>query len=217
MSYKGKIRAIFTDIGGVLLNNGWDRTKRALAVKKFDLDAAELNERHHLTFDTYEAGKITLDQYLNRVVFYEPREFTREEFKAFMYEQSAAIPEMIELIKELKRRYDLHIVVVSNEGRELNDHRIRHFGLHTFVDAFISSSFVHIRKPDEDIFKLALDIAQMKPHEVIFIDDRPMFVQVAALLGIKGIVHTDYEHTKKELEDLLGSASSVVSQENHNS
>ena len=203
MEKTGKIRAIFTDIGGVLLNNGWDRTKRALAVEKFHLDQAELNERHHLTFDTYESGKITLDQYLDRVVFYEPRSFSKEEFKAFMYAQSAAIEDMIALIKDIKQRYDLHIVVVSNEGRELNDHRIRHFGLHTFVDAFISSSFVHIRKPDEEIFKLALDIAQMHPDEVIFIDDRPMFVQVAAQLGITGIVHKDYQDTKQRLEAML--------------
>ena len=199
-----KIRAIFTDIGGVLLNNGWDRTKRALAVKTFGLDAEELNERHHLTFDTYESGKITLDEYLDRTIFYTPRDFTREEFKSFMFAQSEAIPEMIELISTLKKKHDLHIVVVSKEGRELNDHRIRHFGLDKFVDAFISSSFVHIRKPDEDIFRLALDIAQMRPGEVVFLDDRPMFVQVASLLGIKGIVHKDYAGTKSALEALLG-------------
>ena len=198
-----KIRAIFTDIGGVLLNNGWDRTKRALAVKTFGLDAEELNERHHLTFDTYESGKITLDEYLDRTIFYTPRDFTREEFKSFMFAQSEAIPEMIELISTLKKKHDLHIVVVSNEGRELNDHRIRHFGLNQFVDAFISSSFVHIRKPDEDIFKLALDIAQMHPQEVVYLDDRPMFVQVAGLLGIKGIIHTDHDSTKKQLLALL--------------
>jgi putative hydrolase of the HAD superfamily len=203
MAQSKKIRAIFTDIGGVLLNNGWDRHKRALAVEKFGLDAEELNERHHLTFDTYEEGKITLDQYLNRVIFYTSRNFAKEEFKTFMYGLSEPFEDMIELMKTLKKQHQLHIAVVSNEGRELNDHRIRHFGLNTFVDAFISSSFVHIRKPDEDIFKLALDISQMKPEEVVFIDDRPMFVQVAGLLGIKGIIHKHYEHTKSELEALL--------------
>lgn len=203
MSASKKIRAIFTDIGGVLLNNGWDRTKRALAVETFGLDALELNERHHLTFDTYEEGKITLDEYLDRVIFYTPRTFTKEAFKTFMFGLSAPIEDMIELMKTLKKQYQLHIAVVSNEGRELNDHRIRHFGLNTFVDAFISSSFVHIRKPDADIFKLALDIALMRPEEVIFIDDRAMFVQVAATLGIQGIVHTDYATTKTKLEQLL--------------
>lgn len=209
MNADKKIRALFTDIGGVLLNNGWDRNKRALAVKTFDLDATELNERHHLTFDTYEEGKITLDEYLDRVVFYTPRTFTKEQFKTFMYGLSEPIPDMLELLKSIKQKYKLHISVVSNEGRELNDHRIKTFGLGSFVDAFISSSFVHIRKPDEDIFKLALDIAQMQPEEVVFIDDRPMFVQVAAKLGIKGIVHTDYNSTKQQLEAFLEANSDI--------
>ncbi|HEY0297853.1 MAG TPA: HAD family phosphatase [Arachidicoccus sp.] len=192
-----KIKTLFTDIGGVLLNNGWDRKKRAAAVEKFKLDAEELNERHHLTFDTYEEGKISLDEYLDRVVFYQKRSFSKKAFKEFMFNSSSAYPDMIELLKSLKQKYGFHIAVVSNEGRELNDHRIKHFGLNEFVDFFISSSFVHLRKPDADIFKLALDIAQVDPEEVLFLDDREMFVQVAERLGIKGIVHKSYEETKK--------------------
>jgi putative hydrolase of the HAD superfamily len=91
------------------------------------------------------------------------------------------------------------VAVVSNEGRELNDYRIQKFGLNTFVDFFISSSFVHIRKPDADIFKLALDIAQVASNEVLYLDDREMFVQVAEKLGIRGIWHRDFASTKKEL------------------
>ncbi|ANI90534.1 hydrolase [Arachidicoccus ginsenosidimutans] len=196
-----KIKTLFTDIGGVLLNNGWDRKKRAAAVEKFKLDAEELQERHHLTFDTYEEGKISLDEYLDRVVFYEKRSFSRKAFKEFMFKSSSAYPEMIDLFKSLKKKYGFHIAVVSNEGRELNDYRIKTFGLDEFVDFFISSSFVHLRKPDADIFKLALDIAQHSPEEVLFIDDRPMFVQVAERLGIKGIVHKNYEDTKKQLAE----------------
>lgn len=203
MAKGNKINTIFTDIGGVLLNNGWDRKKRADAVAKFKLDPEEMNERHHLTFDTYEEGKITLDEYLDRVVFYEKRSFSKKTFKEYMYSRSESFDDMIQLIKGLKKKHRLHIAVISNEGRELNDHRIHKFGLNTFVDFFISSSFVHIRKPDADIFKLALDIAQKSPDEVVFIDDRAMFVQVAAKLGIRGIIHKSYAQTKKELDVLL--------------
>ncbi len=49
---------------------------------------------------------------------------------------------------------------------------------------------MHFRKPDEDIFRLALDIAQAQPDQVVYIDDRPMFVEVARGLGINGIHHT---------------------------
>jgi len=56
------VTTLFTDIGGVLLTNGWDRKGRAAAAKHFRLDLEELNERHHLTYDTYESGKLDLEE-----------------------------------------------------------------------------------------------------------------------------------------------------------
>lgn len=194
------ITTLFLDIGGVMLTNGWGRDSRKKAAEKFQLDPAEMQERHHLTFDTYEEGKLTLDQYLDRLVFYEDRSFTKEDFKNFMYGESKAFPEMIDLICSVKSKYNLKAAVVNNEGRELNNYRIKTFGIDKFVDFFISSSFVHFRKPDADIFKIALDIALVQPEEVVYIDDRAMFVSVAKDLGINGIVHTDYVSTKAQLE-----------------
>jgi putative hydrolase of the HAD superfamily len=161
-----------------------------------------MNERHHLTFDTYEEGKLTLDQYLNRVVFYQERSFAREEFKKFMYDQSQPFPDMIELMRGLKARYNLQIVAVSNEGRELTEYRVKKFQLRLFIDFFVSSCFVHYRKPDEDMHRIALDIAQAQPVQVVYIDDRPMFVEVAEGLGINGIIHTGYEATRTALENM---------------
>ena len=191
--------ALFLDVGGVLLTNGWDRHARERAAKEFDLDRAEMDERHHLTFDTYEVGKLTLEEYLARVVFYRNRSFTPDEFRTFMFQQSKPFPEMIDLIRQVKTRHSLKIAVVNNEGRELNTHRIRTFKLDQFVDFFISSCFVHFRKPDADIFRVALDIAQVPAGQVVYIDDRAMFVQVAEGLGIRGILHTDYESTCAKL------------------
>jgi putative hydrolase of the HAD superfamily len=193
------ITALFLDLGGVLLSNGWDRHSRELAAQRFELDRKEMDERHHLTFDTYEQGKITLGQYLSRVVFYEKRSFTELEFRDFMYGQSKAYPEMVELVRALKAEYRLKIAVVNNEGRELNEHRIQTFKLSEFVDFFVSSCFVHVRKPDEDIYRSALDIAQVPAAEVAYLDDRLMFVQVAEGLGIRGVHHTDYGSTREKL------------------
>ncbi len=186
------ITALFLDVGGVLLTNGWDRHARERAAQHFNLDLDEMNERHHLTFDTYEVGKLTLEEYLSRVVFYEQRPFTPEQFREFMFAQSMAFPETIGLIKELKARYGLKVAVVSNEGRELATYRIKAFNLGDFVDFFIVSSFVHFRKPDQDIFSIALDIAQEPAEQVAYLEDRPMFVQVAQSLGIHGIHHTHH-------------------------
>jgi putative hydrolase of the HAD superfamily len=195
------VTALFLDIGGVMLTNGWDRRSREAAAKKFNLDLDELNDRHRMTFDTYEAGKLNLDEYLKRAVFYQPRPFTIEDFRAFMYGQSEAYPEMIDLVRALKAKYGLRIAVVNNEGRELNEHRIRAFKLYEFVDFFISSCFVHFRKPDVDIWKVALDIAQVPRENVVYIDDRNMFVQVAESLGLRGITHSykNVEQTKQAL------------------
>jgi putative hydrolase of the HAD superfamily len=194
------ITTLFLDIGGVLLTNGWDHNIRTRAAEKFKLDYEEMNERHHLTFDTYEEGKLSLDKYLTRVVFYQERSFSRDEFKAFMYAQSQPYPEMIELMRRLKTQYHLEVAAVSNEGRELTMYRVQQYNLGAVIDFFISSCFVHYRKPDEDIYRIALDIAQVRPERVVYIDDRAMFVEVAQSLGIGGIIHTAYETTRTALE-----------------
>jgi putative hydrolase of the HAD superfamily len=193
---------IFTDIGGVLLTNGWDRSARKKAIEHFSLDPGETEERHHLTFDTYESGKISLNEYLKRLVFYTKRNFTEKDFRKFMFAQSKSFPEMLSLIRAIKEKYGIKIAVVNNEGSELNVHRINTFRLGEFVDFFISSCIVHLRKPDADIFKVALDIAHVMPEKVIYLEDRPMFVQVADSLGIRGIIHRDFNTTKKQLAEL---------------
>jgi putative hydrolase of the HAD superfamily len=200
MTSSSDITTLFLDIGGVLLTNGWDHNIRTRAAEKFDLDYDEMNERHHLTFDTYEEGKLSLNEYLNRVVFYEKRSFSQEEFKAFMYAQSQPFPEMLELMLGLKNQYGLEVAAVSNEGRELTVYRVGQFKLSTFIDFFVSSCFVHYRKPDADMYRIALDIAQTRPEQVVYIDDRAMFVEVARGLGITGIIHTSYDETRIALE-----------------
>jgi putative hydrolase of the HAD superfamily len=193
------ITTLFVDIGGVLLTDGWNHHARKRAARTFKLALAEMEDRHHLTFDTYEEGKLTLEDYLNRVVFHQKRPFTRAQFRRFMFAQSKPYPEMIALIARLKARHKLKITVVSNEARELNCHRIRTFKLAGLVDFFISSCFVHMRKPDTDIFRLALDVAQASTRQVVYIENTPMFVHIAEGLGIRSILHKDYRSTCAKL------------------
>jgi putative hydrolase of the HAD superfamily len=196
------IAALFLDIGGVLLTNGWDHHMRKHAAETFGLDYEEMNERHHLTFDTYEEGKLSLDTYLHRVVFYEKRSFSLGEFKSFMFAQSKPYQDMIDLVKTLKVQHGLKVAAVSNEGRELTIYRIQTFHLETVIDFFASSCFVHFRKPDEDIYRIALDIAQVPADRIVYVEDRAMFIEVAEDLGIRGIHHLGYETTRQALEEL---------------
>jgi len=193
------IKALFVDIGGVLLTDGWGHQFRKLDSKVFNLDLDEVNARHQMTLETFEIGKLTLKEYLDLVVFYQPREFSQTEFREFMFNQSKPYPEMIELIRKLKENYALKIVAVNNEGRELNDFRNQKFKLYEFVDFFISSCFVRLRKPDTDIYKLALDTANMNARNVIYIENTPMFTQIAEGLKIRSVLHTDYKTTCAKL------------------
>jgi len=197
-----RITHLFLDIGNVILTNGWDRRMRQQAAAFFELDYEEMNERHHLTFDTYEEGKLTLDEYLNRTIFYEERSFAPEDFRSFMFAQSKPIPEMMDMVRSLKTKYGLKVAAISNEGRELTIHRIQTFRLTDFVDFFISSCFVRCRKPDADIYRIALDVAQVAPPKVAYVEDRQMFVDVAEGLGIHGIIHRDYVSTRASLASL---------------
>ena len=193
------VTTLFLDIGGVMLSNGWGHESRRSAADVFNLDFDEMDERHHVIQITYEEGKITLNEYLKRVVFYQKRSFTIDQFREFMFSQSTPNIEMIEYIQRLKEKYHLKIAVVNNEGRELNEHRIKKFKLNQFVDFFISSCFVHFRKPDADIFRIALDIAQVPVQHVVYIEDMQMFVDVARDLGIRSIHHKNYLSTVEEL------------------
>lgn len=197
-----EITTLFLDIGGVLLTNGWDRLMRRSAAERFKLDFEEMDERHHLTFDTYEEGDLSLDEYLSRVIFHHKRQFTREDFKAFMFAQSRPDADMIKLMNGLKKQYGLKIAAISNEGRELTVYRVKKFDLGSFIDFFISSCFVHFRKPDLRLYRLALDCAQVSTRESVYIDDRKMFVEVAEEIGLNGIHHKGYESTRESLESL---------------
>ena len=196
------ITTLFLDIGGVLLTNGWDHTARQQATARFQLDYADMEERHHLTYDTYEEGKLSLDEYLQRVVFYQERPFSVGEFKSFMLSLSQPYPEMLNLVQSIKSKHHVKIIAVNNEGREINAYRIRMFKLDDYMDTFISSCFVHYRKPDLNIYRIALDISQTTPERVAYIDDRRLFVEVASSLGIHGILHIDVATTRSKLADL---------------
>jgi putative hydrolase of the HAD superfamily len=197
-----RITTLLLDIGGVLLTNGWDREARRRAAERFDLDYDDLNERHHLTFDSFERGQIGLDVYLRRVVFGRERSFTADDFKQFMFAQSQPLDDMMHLMRELKQRHGLRVMAVSNEGRELMDYRIRTFELHDLMDAVIGSCYVGYRKPDVGMFQLALDIGQALPECTVFVDDRAMFAEVAGGLGIHGIHHTSKQSTAQQLAEI---------------
>jgi len=194
------ITTLFLDIGGVLLTNGWDAPLRKKAAETFGLEFRELNARHRRAFPAFEKGKIGLDDYLERVVFTKARLFSPIDFREFMVSQTRELPGMRDLVRNLKARHGLKVVAVSNEGRELTEYRIRTFELGNVIDFFVASCFVHLRKPDARIFRLALDLAHAAPEQVVYLDDRPGNIKAAGSLGIHAIRHRDCDSTRREIE-----------------
>lgn len=198
-----KIDTLFLDIGGVILTNGWDHVSRKKGSDKFGLNWEEFDKRHKQHYDSHEKGQITLEEYLNLVVFYEKRNFTLDQFKQFMFEQSQPHPEMLNLIKDLKIHFDLRVAAVSNEGKDLIEYRIKTYNLKSFVDDFFISCFLGIQKPDQKIYEIALNVMQVVPNQILYIDDRKNLVEAASKFGVNGIVHTSFEDTRRKLLELI--------------
>lgn len=195
------VTALFWDVGGVILSNGWDRTSRAAAAKKFGIDWEEFEDRHDLAFPAFEAGRIPLDTYLQRTIFYRKRSFTPEEFTDFIFAQSRELPESRAVLSDLAATGKYLQATINNEPREINEYRIHQFHLRRELQAFFSSCYLGVRKPDEGIYKLALEVTQRDPGECIFIDDRELNLECAKQLGMHTIHFQNAQQLRQELAE----------------
>ena len=195
-----EVRAIFWDVGGVVLSNAWDHTERAAAFQHFGIDEAGFQPRHEMVVSSFERGKISLDEYLDRTVFYEERPFTREEFRDYMFSLSKPIPDVLDFARKLAARRKYFMGTINNESRELNLYRIEKYGLRAIFSMFISSCFVGLRKPESGIYRLAVEITQFNPEECCFIDDRALNLECAAKLGMRTIQMKTLEQLRGDLE-----------------
>lgn len=196
------IRALFWDIGGVLLSNAWDRTERAEALQHFNIDSDEFHSRHEMLVSSFERGKITLDEYLERTIFYRERPFTPQAFRDYMLGLSKPFPENLQFARALHDSGKYFMSTINNESRELNYYRMDKFELRKIFRLFISSCFVGLRKPERDIYRLALETTQVPAEECCFIDDRALNLECAAKMGMHTIQIQSLEQLKADLEKL---------------
>jgi putative hydrolase of the HAD superfamily len=197
-----EIKALFWDVGGVLLSNAWDHTQRQQAIERFGLEREEFSERHELVFSSFERGKISLDEYLDRTVFYRVRPFTRDEFKNYMYSLSISDEGALAFARELANSGKYLMGTINNESRELNAYRIEKYGLRSIFRVFVSSCYVGLRKPEEAIYKLTLDVTQQAAEQCCFIDDRALNLEVAKRLGMHTVEMHGAEQLRSELKKI---------------
>jgi putative hydrolase of the HAD superfamily len=196
------ISGLLLDVGGILATNGWDTAARDRAAARFGIERDEMESRHRTAFDAFEVGALTLHQYLALAVFWRPRPFAVEDFEAFMFEQSKPHQDAIDFFAALKERNPLRVAAISNEGRELADYRNRTFGLSSFVDAFVVSGHVGMRKPHPGIYRLALAVCMLERENALVIDDRIPLVEMATSLGLRALHYTDLASLGRELSEL---------------
>lgn len=191
--------AVFFDIGGVVLTNGWDRSSRRQAAETFRLDWDEFEERHELVVSDFETGRIGLEDYLDRTVFYEPKAFAREQFRDFIFAQSKPYPQALAVVGALARAKRCLVATLNNESSDLNLYRLERFRLRDYFDVFLSSCYLGVRKPDERIYRLALQITQRREDECLFIDDRALNVECAERIGMRTLRYRDAEQLQEKL------------------
>jgi putative hydrolase of the HAD superfamily len=196
--------AIFWDVGGVLLSNAWDRTQRRRALEHFALDEVEFEDRHEMLVSSFERGKITLEDYLDRTVFYRPRSFTRDQFKQYMFELSQPCQPVLDLARSIRKSGKCLMGTINNESEELNSYRIETYGLRDIFQVFVTSCFVGLRKPEAGIYRMALEITQKLPAECCFVDDRPLNLEAAAHLGMRVVRMQTPDQLRQELSAMIG-------------
>lgn len=197
-----RITAIFSDVGGVLGTNGWDRPARQRAAETFKADWLDFEDRHELVVDAFETGHLTLDAYLDRTLFYRPREFSKQQFREFVFSQSSSFPESLELYGRLARSGKYLMATLNNESLEINLLRIDRFGLHSCFSVFFSSCFLGIKKPHEEIYNLALKLTQRKPEECLFVDDRLLNVESARECHMQAIHCQDPRRLESQMQEM---------------
>ena len=196
------VKVLLFDVGGVLLTNGWDRDARRLACERFDLDWEDFQDRHEFVASDFETGKLTITEYLRRTVFYRSRPFTEVEFVDFMKAQSEAMPESLALLADLAASGEYVLATLNNESRELNAHRIKTFGLREYFSVFMSSCYLGMKKPEEDIYRVAVDITQHRPEQCVFIDDRQLNLECAERAGIRSVHFKNADQLRTSLREL---------------
>jgi len=182
------VSTILFDVGGVLLTNAWDRRERDAVLARFNLDRADFELRHAEVAEPWERDEISVDEYLRRTVFFQPRSFSQSEFLDAMRAESVALPDSaLRIVRQLAASQQYVLATVNNESRAMNDYRLRKFGLSEFFTGFFTSCYLGVRKPDRRIYQIALDVLERDPEDVAFVDDRQENVAAAASLGIHGI------------------------------
>ncbi len=198
-----EIRAIYWDIGGVLLTNGWDHQERARVLAQFSIPRDEYEARHPDANDRWERGELSDEEFLKQTVFFKERSFTPAQFLQAVREQSQWLPGGAKnVIAAVRQNNKLKMAMLNNESGPLNGYRIEKFGLSEYFDGFFCSAYLGMRKPEPRIFRAAAALLHFRPEECAFVDDRESNCAAAAEVGMHAIQYKGEDALKDALRAL---------------
>lgn len=194
-----KIKTIFFDVGGVLLDLNVEPMMIEF-LRASGLSNEELTEKWDETYyHQFERGEINFKQYYQHTAATMPNNFIDEAgFLQMWRDILTDKTPTVDLIAPLRNEVQVWFLTNTNEAHE--ELLTGKFDLLDQVDGVIASHLVGCRKPEAKIYDLALERAGVKPAQALFIDDRLDNVAAAEAKGIKSHLYTGVEGVREFLQ-----------------
>jgi len=195
-------RAVFFDLGGVIVRTEYQAPREHLA-ERLNMDYEDLVK---VVFDSEtghkaSVGGLSEDDHWMAVTRRLGRPAAElPSIRAEFFAGDVVDLELIEFIRSLRPRYKTG--VISNAWPGLRAYLVSH-KLDEIFDTLVISAEVGVMKPDEKIYRLALENAGVQAVEAVFVDDAPANVEAADALGMHGLLFRDPELALSELRMLL--------------
>jgi putative hydrolase of the HAD superfamily len=196
------IRAVFFDLGGVIVRTEYQAPRQQLAERL----GMEYDDLSKIVFDSETGaqasiGTITALQHWESVMKRLKRPPTElESIRDEFFAGDIIDRQLLEFLRSLRGKQTTGLI--SNAWSDLRDYMVREKMADAF-DHIIISAEVGVAKPDPKIFKIALEQAGVSPNEAVFVDDFYANIEGCEQVGIKGIHFKDAESTLQQLKALL--------------
>jgi len=196
------IRAVFFDLGGVIVRTEHQAPRQGLA-ERFGMDYEDIEK---IVFGSPSAarasvGEITEEEHWQAVMktLKQPAD-AYEKIRDEFFGGDVVDRSIVDLLRSLKPTH--HVGLISNAWDGLRAYIQRE----KFDDAFhhmTISAEAKVAKPSAKIYHIALEQAGASPNEAVFVDDMPENIEACEKLGMKGIRFTDVESALKQLKAIL--------------
>jgi len=193
------IKNIIFDLNRTLVKTNYKKFDKFL--KKFDIGADLFGKIFYSHIFDYNQNKFNTRGLFERILrdLNVDKKFL-DEIKAEYERSFVSVRGMRGVLRRLKRKHRLFIL--TGEGKELLDLKMNRLKLRDFFEEIYASCYEGFLKKDPRLYKRLIKKSSVNPKESLFIDDTPLYVEVAKKLGFKTILFKDAKQLREELKRL---------------